>query len=188
MANPIARNLGVPAIGYGPGPDFNPDTVLTDGSEMVVGSVTIEVVHTPGHSDDHLCFRVGDVLFSGDHIMGGSSVMVETMGPYLESLRRLKDTGLSLIHPGHGDDIADPDAVIDWYIAHRLQRHQEILESIEEGARTIDEVVEIVYAKVDSSLYPLAKRSVRAHLALLTAEGRIALSEDNVGLEPPPTQ
>jgi glyoxylase-like metal-dependent hydrolase (beta-lactamase superfamily II) len=110
------------------------------------------------------------------------------MGPYLESLRKLKGTGLSLIHPGHGDDIKDPDTVIDWYIAHRLQRHREILESIEKGSRTVDEIVETVYAEIDNSLYPLAKRSVRAHLALLTTEGRIALNGDVVLLEPPPTQ
>lgn len=188
MANPLARNLGVLAIGHAPGPEFDPDATLTDGSEVAVGEVVLEVIHTPGHSDDHICFRVGDILFSGDHIMGGSSVMVESMGPYLDSLRRLKGTGLSVIHPGHGDDIEDPDTVIDWYIAHRLQRHREILESIEQGAGTVDEIVETVYAEVDSSLYPLAKRSVRAHLALLTNEGRIALNGDIVLLEPPPTQ
>lgn len=188
MANPLARNLGVPAIGYGPGPEFDPDSVLIDGSELAVGQVTIAVVHTPGHSNDHLCFRVGDVLFSGDHIMGGSSVMVETMGPYLDSLRRLRGTGLDLIHPGHGDDIDDPDTIIDWYIAHRLQRHQEILVSIRNGARTVDEIVETVYAAVDSSLHPLAARSVRAHVALLIAEGQIALAGDDLVSEFPPTQ
>jgi glyoxylase-like metal-dependent hydrolase (beta-lactamase superfamily II) len=82
LANPLARELGVPAVGHGPGPQFEPDIRLLDGARFPVGRIELAVVHTPGHSDDHLCFRAGNALFSGDHIMGGSSVMVETMGPY----------------------------------------------------------------------------------------------------------
>lgn len=188
MANPLAKNLDVPASGHAPGPHFRPDIVLTDGASVPLGDTRIEVIHTPGHADDHLCFRVGDVLFSGDHIIGGSSVMVETMGSYLDSLKKLKGTGLRTIHPGHGETMDDPDAVIDWYLAHRLQRHHEILDAVHNGAGTVGEVVEMVYRDVDSSLYPLAARSVKAHLVLLSAEGQIALDKDNVVLEPPPTQ
>jgi glyoxylase-like metal-dependent hydrolase (beta-lactamase superfamily II) len=180
LANPLARDMGVPAVGYAPGPHFEPEIRLLDGARFPVGAVDLLVVHTPGHSDDHLCFRAGNVLFTGDHIMGGSSVMVEDLGPYLASLRKLKGTGLERLHPGHGEDMDDPDAVIDWYLAHRLQRHQQILEAISNGAGTIDEIVEMVYAEVDSSLHPLAARSVRAHLRLLTDEDRIALRDDRV--------
>lgn len=69
----------------------------------------------------------------------------------------------------------DADAIIDWYYAHRMQRHREILEAVEAGAGTIDQIVEQVYAEVDRSLHPLAARSVSAHLELLSEEGRIAL-------------
>ncbi len=176
MANPLARELGVPSLGYAPGPGFVPDALLGDGSVLSVGSVDIEVIHTPGHAADHLCFRAGSVLFTGDHIMGGSSVMVEDMGPYLESLRRLSGTGLTRFHPGHGEDMDDPDLVIDWYIAHRLQRHEQIYSAVETGAATVDDIVEVVYADVARSLHPLAARSVGAHLKLLNEEGRIAFT------------
>jgi glyoxylase-like metal-dependent hydrolase (beta-lactamase superfamily II) len=185
MANPLARDLGVPALGHRSGPRFDPDLRLDDGDSVDVGEIGIEVVFTPGHSDDHLCFRVGNVLFTGDHIMGGSSVMVEAMGPYLDSLRKLKGTGLETLLPGHGDEMDSPDEVIDWYIAHRIQRHRQIAEAIESGARTPMEVVEIVYAGVDQSLYPLAERSVRAHLTLLSEEGRIAYETDSIVPQPP---
>lgn len=178
MANPIARDLSVPAVGYAPGPQFDPDIRLLDGARYEIGELELRIIHTPGHSDDHLCFRSGNVLFTGDHIMGGSSVMVEKMGPYLDSLRKLKSTGLERLLPGHGDEMEDPDAVIDWYVAHRLQRHYQINDAIGEGASTVDEIVEIVYADVDESLHPLAARSVKAHLELLLAEGRIALDGD----------
>lgn len=185
LANPLARELQVPAYGHSPGPGFDPDLLLADGSSLDVGKLRLVVIHTPGHADDHLCFRVGDVLFTGDHIMGGSSVMVEDMGRYLDSLTRLRGTGLRRLHPGHGDDMDDPDQVIDWYIAHRLQRHEQIFEAIVAGARSASEVLALVYADVDRSLYPLAARSVEAHLTLLRDQGRIALSPER-GISVPP--
>jgi glyoxylase-like metal-dependent hydrolase (beta-lactamase superfamily II) len=188
MANPLSRELSVPAIGYAPGPQFDPDQVVDDGASISCGELALEVVFTPGHSDDHLCFRVGNVLFSGDHIIGGSSVMVEAMGPYLQSLEKLKGTGLERLYPGHGDEIDKPDEVIDWYLAHRLQRHQEVLDAIIAGATTAEEVLEIVYRDVDKRLHPLAERSVKAHLTLLNDEGRIALHRDDIVLRPPQTQ
>lgn len=184
LANPLARDLSVPAVGHSPGPHFAPDVRLLDGASFEVGELDLIVVHTPGHSDDHLCFRAGDVLFTGDHIMGGSSVMVERMGPYLKSLRRLKGIGLERLMPGHGDEMEDPDSVVDWYIAHRLQRHEQIYNAIKEGVSSVDEIVEVVYADVDRSLHPLAARSVIAHVTLLTEQGRIALEGDRLIVTP----
>jgi glyoxylase-like metal-dependent hydrolase (beta-lactamase superfamily II) len=174
LANPLAGELATPAFGYAPGPEFDPDIVLAEGSGLTVGASRIAVIHTPGHADDHLCFRIADVLFTGDHIMGGSSVMVEDMGSYMASLEKLRGTGLTMLHPGHGDDMDEPDRVIDWYLAHRKQRHEEILLAIRSGAASTDEIVEVVYRDVDRALHPLAARSVRAHLRLLSEEGRIA--------------
>lgn len=184
MANPLAREFDVPAVGYAPGPHFDPDVRLLDGARFDVGDVFLEVVHTPGHSDDHLCFRVENVLFTGDHIMGGGSVMVEAMGPYLDSLRKLKGTGLTRFHPGHGDDMEHPDEVIDWYLAHRLQRHEQVFSAVNDGRHTVAEIVQSVYSDVDSSLHPLAARSVNAHLTLLRDEGRIAFEGDRVVVPP----
>jgi glyoxylase-like metal-dependent hydrolase (beta-lactamase superfamily II) len=184
LANPLARELGVPALGYAPGPEFDPDLVVGDGENLELGAVRLEVIHTPGHAGDHLCFRVGDVLFTGDHIMGGSSVMVEDMGTYLASLERLRGIGLTRLHPGHGEEMDEPDRVIDWYIAHRRQRHEEIYRAISLGASTIPEIVETVYADVDRSLHPLAARSVQAHLELLRDEARIALAPTGATVVP----
>lgn len=173
LANPLARDLGVPAVGHAVGPGFEPEIRLLDGARFDVGELSLDVVHTPGHSDDHLCFRAGSVLFSGDHIIGGSSVMVDDMGHYLDSLRRLRGTGLERLHPGHGEEMSDPDAVIDWYLAHRMQRHEEIMSVIEGGASDVASIVEEVYRDVDPSLHPLAARSVQAHVTLLIDQGRI---------------
>lgn len=187
LANPLSSALGAPAIGFAPGPQFEPDIRIGDGDRVALGTDDIEVIYTPGHSDDHLCFRLGNVLFTGDHIMGGSSVMVETMGPYLDSLKKLQGVGLERLLPGHGEEMDDPEAVVDWYLAHRIQRHEQVYMAIEKGASTTMEIVEDVYSDVDTSLYPLAARSVEAHLTLLSDQGRIALERDAFVLSPPQT-
>jgi glyoxylase-like metal-dependent hydrolase (beta-lactamase superfamily II) len=184
LANPLARDLGVPAVGHAPGPGFVPEIRLLEGARFDVGEITLHVIHTPGHADDHLCFRVDNALFTGDHIMGGSSVMVEKMGPYLASLRKLRGTGLDRLHPGHGDEMDQPDQVIDWYLAHRMQRHEQIFDAISQGAGTMPEIVELVYSEVDVSLHPLAERSVAAHVTLLKDEERIALRDDRLVVVP----
>jgi len=184
LANPLASDLGVPTAGHARGPGFEPEIRLLDGARFAVGALDLHVVHTPGHADDHLCFRAGNALFSGDHIMGGSSVMVEDMGPYLQSLSKLKGTGLERLHPGHGEEMADPDAVIDWYVAHRLQRHEEVFATVAGGASSVPEVVEVVYRDVDPALHPLAARSVEAHVTLLIAEGRITSEGDELVATP----
>jgi glyoxylase-like metal-dependent hydrolase (beta-lactamase superfamily II) len=186
MANPLASEFDIPAVGHAPGPRFEPDIQLLDGARFEVGVLTLEVIHTPGHSDDHLCFKAEDVLFTGDHIMGGSSVMIEALGSYLASLEKLKGRGLRQLYPGHGDEMDDPEGVIDWYLAHRRQRHEEILAAIEGGCRTVDDIVEVVYAGVDSSLHPLAARSVSAHLALMVDHDRIAFEGDEIVVPPNP--
>ena len=173
LANPLARSLGVPALGNRPGPDFVPDRLLTDGASIGVPGVELVAIHTPGHSDDHLCLRLGSTVFTGDHIMGGSSVMVEDVAAYLGSLERLAAFDLTRLYPGHGPEIDSPRQVISWYLAHRLQREREILAAVRSGASSIPEVVEIVYREVDPTLHPLAGRSVEAHLRKLASDGHV---------------
>ena len=144
LANPLAKELGVPVHGYAPGPGFDPDLLLSEGSEVEVGETILQVLHTPGHSDDHLCFLTGRILFTGDHIMGGSSVMVEDMARYMSSLRRLEALDLDRIYPGHGAEIEEPEQVISWYLAHRRQREQEILEAFIGGATDVESIVDAV--------------------------------------------
>jgi glyoxylase-like metal-dependent hydrolase (beta-lactamase superfamily II) len=179
LANPLANDLDVAAYGYESGPEFEPDEILREGTKVTVGTHVVEVLYTPGHSADHVCFKVGTTLFTGDHIMGGSSVMVEDLGPYLASLERLRPMGFTRLYPGHGPEIDQPTEVISWYLEHRRQREEEILAAVRSGAGTVGAVVEVVYRDVDSSLHPLAARSVIAHLRKLAGDGRVRFSGDD---------
>jgi glyoxylase-like metal-dependent hydrolase (beta-lactamase superfamily II) len=153
--------------------------VLDHGERLALAGTTIDVVATPGHTSDHLAFRLesGAVLV-GDHVLGrGTSVVTHPEGDvvaYLESLRRVHDLGPSALYCGHGPELTeDPGAVLDYYLAHRAYREQQLLEALGGGPRTVDELVATVYAEVPRAVWPAAAQSTRATLDKLRAEGRV---------------
>ncbi len=174
-ANLMGERLGVAVLGFAPGPEFEPTRTLADGDRIVVGDVDVVAVHTPGHTPDHLCYQIADVIFTGDHIMGGSTVIIEDATAYMESLRRV--AGLRPIHlyPGHGPELPDASGAIATYLEHRLERERQIVAAVAAGAGTVDEIVTVVYAEVDPSLYPAAAYQVRIQLRKLESEGRVMM-------------
>ena len=157
-----------------------PDHVLPLGEGDTLssgGGVRLEVLQTPGHSPDSLCFFLEDegVLFTGDTILGGTSTAVNDLSDYLHSLRRLRALpNLRVICPGHGPLIDDPAAWIDEYITHREQRESQILaELVKGGALTSWQLMERLYTDVDPRLRRLADRNVQSHLTKLEKEGRL---------------
>lgn len=181
LANPLAAELGIRTYGYAAGPGFDPDRALRDGDRLRFGRSTLETLHTPGHSNDHLCFLLGDTLFTGDHIMGGSTVVVEDMTSYLRSLRRVGNLSPARLLPGHGHGIMNPAEVVTDYLDHRMAREGQIITAIRGGARTVGAVVESVYREVDPRLHPAAAVSVLAHIRKLAAEGRVSLASPGRG-------
>lgn len=185
LSNPLATRLDVPVYGWGPGPDFDPDTRLSDGAAVAVGSMELGAVHTPGHTSDHLCFLGGDRLFTGDHIMSGSTVIIEDAAAYLDSLYLVRDLGIGRLEPGHGPARDDAAEVIDEYISHRRLRERQLLDAIQAGARSLGELVEVVYAEVPAELRPAALHQVHVQLVKLAENGWIELGAG--GAEPSTT-
>jgi glyoxylase-like metal-dependent hydrolase (beta-lactamase superfamily II) len=181
LANPLARELGIPVFGHSPGPGFEPDIRLRDGDTTTVGSLDLVAVHTPGHTDDHLCFRLGERLFTGDHIMEGSTVVIEDATSYLDSLYKVRDLAVTSIDPGHGERIDDAMAAIDEYIDHRRMREAQIIEVMAAGAKTVGEVVDAVYAGVPVSLRPAATHQVIVQLTKLSRDGSVRFSSGEAG-------
>jgi glyoxylase-like metal-dependent hydrolase (beta-lactamase superfamily II) len=166
-ANELANHLGVPAAGPAHGIDFSPNRIVSDGDVMECGAIGIVAVATPGHTPDSTCYLAEGALFTGDHIMGGSTVIVEDMAGYLDSLRRLRGLGADALYPGHGAIMREPVGVIDGYLAHRLEREAQILAAVRSGEPTLGRIVESVYVDVDPSLHAAAAISVEAHLRKL---------------------
>lgn len=173
LANPLADALGVPVYGYADGPQFSPDRRIGDGEGIRFGSRSAAAVHTPGHTSDHLCFLDAGVLFTGDHIMEGSTVIIEDATAYLESLYRVRDLGATRIEPGHGAAIDDAGTAIDAYIDHRLARERQILRSIAEGAATVGDIVDVVYAAIPPGLRPAAVQQVVVQLTKLSGDAAV---------------
>jgi len=172
-ANLMGERLDVEVLGFAPGPEFEPTRTLSDGDRISVGDVDILAVHTPGHTSDHLCYRIADVIFTGDHIMGGSTVVIEDALAYMESLRRVAGLQPAHLYPGHGPELPDASNVITTYIEHRLDRERQIVDAVDAGAGTVEEIVAVVYAEVDPSLHPAAAYQVRIQLRKLESEGRV---------------
>jgi glyoxylase-like metal-dependent hydrolase (beta-lactamase superfamily II) len=163
--------------------------ILTAGERLRLARTEIDVVPTPGHTADHLAFRLesGAVLV-GDHVLGrGTSVVTYPEGDvvaYLESLRRVHALGPSALYCGHGPELTDdPGAVLDFYLAHRAHREQQLLDAVVDGGRTVDELVAVVYAEVPREVWPAAAQSTRATLAKLAADGRVELDGEG-GVRP----
>jgi len=150
---------------------------LTDGETIEVDGLRIDVVAAPGHTRDSVAFVLPQdrALLSGDMVLGRGTTVVAhpdgALGPYLDSMRRFRalvaDGTVATILPGHGPVVADPAAVLDYYLSHREERLDQVRAAVAQGARTAREVVETVYADVDPVLWDAAELSVRAQLDYL---------------------
>lgn len=158
------------------------DGTLGEGDTIEATEFVVRALHTPGHASNHLCFLLEQerMLFSGDHIMEGSTVVISPpdgdMAAYLESLERLKTLRprVKSIAPGHGHLIEDPLAKIDEYLDHRRAREAQVLDRLRAaGTATIDDLVREIYVDVPEVLHPMAARSVWAHLRKLADEGAV---------------
>ena len=152
---------------------------LADGERLAVGGDAIVVLHTPGHSPDHLAFwhQPSRTIFSGDLVTAGSSVMIHSsrggnLIAYLASLERLLALAPRTLLPAHGPRPADPAALLAGYLEHRKERERQVIRALEIGHSTVQAIAESIYHGLDSSLMAAARENVRAHLEKLKAEHR----------------
>lgn len=180
------HGVGRAKAGGGPGPaeegadrDFTPDQRLADGDVVEGDGWTLEAVHTPGHTSNHLCFALPEerALFTGDHVMGWSTSVVSPpdgdMAAYLASLQKLLERDDAIYFPTHGPPITGPRVHVEAFIAHRRERAAQILECLESGAVTIAAMVPRIYPDLEEALHGAAGNSVYAHLIQMTESGRI---------------
>jgi glyoxylase-like metal-dependent hydrolase (beta-lactamase superfamily II) len=156
------------------------DGTLGDMDVIEATEFHLTALHTPGHASNHLCYLLNEerTLFSGDHIMQGSTVVVAPpdgdMSAYLASLERLKRLRprLRSIAPGHGHVIDDPIGVIDDYISHRLERERQVIDALRaRGSADIPQLVADVYTDVPVEMHGWARYSLWAHLRKLADDG-----------------
>ena len=147
--------------------------------------LTLRAMHTPGHARGHLCFYEEETgaLITGDNIVGLGSVLIDppegNMRDYLASLERMRALPrLTVLFGAHGPAMGNPRAKIDEYVRHRLEREENILKAVEEGAGTPREVVARVYTDVHPKAHAMAERAVLAHLEKLEADNKVRRTDD----------
>jgi glyoxylase-like metal-dependent hydrolase (beta-lactamase superfamily II) len=176
----LKQRTGAEVLAFDRRDEVELDGTLGDGSVIEATEFHLTALHTPGHASNHLCYLLNEerMLFTGDHIMQGSTVVIAPpdgdMAQYLASLDRLKRIRppLRSIAPGHGHVIDDPRAVIEGYIAHRLEREAQVIDLLRaRGQSAITDLVEDIYADVPAELHSWARLSVWAHLRKLADDG-----------------
>lgn len=185
-ASALAVATGAPVFGMRPrhpaGQDlgFAPERELDAGELLRLGpNSTLQVLHTPGHASNHLCYLLLEekTLFTGDHVMQGSTVVINPpdgdMAAYLDALHDLLALDIDWLAPGHGFLVAQPQRVLRALITHRLVREARVTAALQaQRSATLDALLPQVYADVPPAIYPVARRSLLAHLLKLQAEGR----------------
>jgi len=164
-ATPLAERAGgAPVLRPGGGEQAGPFSALA----------------TPGHSADSVCLLLDSpagTCFTGDTVLGEGSVFIQpgegSLSAYLDSLRALRELDLEVLCPGHGPYVRDPRARLDEYIEHRLERERLLLEALDAGARTEEELLDRAWSDVPADLRPAATLTLRAHLEKLREEGRL---------------
>lgn len=197
----VQRGLPKPLI-YGlpsaatarPNSYFVPDVVLQDGERLALSASALEAenmpnrlhslraVHTPGHAANHLCLLLEEdaLLFSGDHILNGSTTIIDTpdgnMRDYIDSLDKLAalcaDEGVEFLLPAHGYVLGHATQVIAHLKAHRLTREAKVLAAMQQQPKgSAQDWVALAYADTPQALWKLAERSLIAHVERIRALG-----------------
>lgn len=172
---------GAVAGGEGVDVHFAPDITLADGEMFSWSDHSLIALHTPGHFCNHLSFRFGTALFSGDHVMGWASTLISPpdgdLTQYLASLRRLQGIGLQRLYPGHGAPVNTPETTFAAQLAHRQNRTEQILAALTPGPQTLPALTAKVYHNVAPMLRAAASRNTFAHLIDLYDKNLISASE-----------
>ncbi|BES88742.1 Metallo-beta-lactamase superfamily [Nesidiocoris tenuis] len=154
---------------------------LTDGQKVTTQGATLRVIHTPGHTTDHVSVHLeeDDAIFSGDSILGEGSSTFETLYDYIKSLEKLLPFDSKRIYPAHGPVIENPREKITEYIEHRNLRESQILNVLRnQNCEPIDpsSIVKTLYKDTPKLLLPAAERNVLHHLEKLQKENKVSVN------------
>ncbi|OYU37599.1 MAG: MBL fold metallo-hydrolase [Pseudorhodobacter sp. PARRP1] len=156
--------------GGGEGVDeaFTPDVAIGDGALLRLAGLQLEAIHTPGHMGAHLCYALGNILFSGDHVMGWASTLISPpdgdMAQYMASLAKLAARHWQQFLPGHGAAVSDPAARLAELAQHRRAREAAIVTALRAAPARPAELARQLYTDTPPALLPAAARNILAHL------------------------
>ena len=201
-AMPLSQRTRAPIIGCAPlviessaprvdapfDTTYRADHVLDDGGSISGTGWTLTAIATPGHTSNHLCYALTQAdeeaaaVFTGDHVMGWSTSVVVPpdgdMADYMASLQKLYEREDRIYYPAHGPAITKTRQLVRGMAGHRRQRERQIMRLLEEQARSIADLIPVMYKGVSERLWPAASQSTHAHLIELERQGRVSLSQE----------
>ena len=199
----LKKITGAPTFGYGPhgagkhltddiveaGADweFVPDVKISDGEILNGKDWSVECVHTPGHTSNHICFQLREnkTLFCGDHVMAWSTSIISPpdgdLSDYLSSLRKLLFRDDEIFWPCHGPAIEYPRPFVQSFIDHRKTRIEEVVRCLNNGINSIGQMVPTMYQGLDKRMQPAAARSILSALIYLIDKNRVV--SHTIGLD-----
>ncbi|XP_044750332.1 endoribonuclease LACTB2 [Coccinella septempunctata] len=156
---------------------------LKDNQEFTVEGATLRVIHTPGHTTDHVSLLLveDNAIFSGDCILGEGTTVFEDLYDFMNSLNKLLALKPATIYPGHGNVINNPIETIQYYITHRTERETQIMETLNNNRQKAfsgEELVKIIYIDTPVKLHKAAEHNLNLHLHKLLKESKVIM-EDN---------
>lgn len=190
----LSQYCDAPTLGFGPHAqglhdsieveepadyEFEPTQTLRHEDVIIGSNWTLECIHTPGHTSNHMCYLLLDEgsLFSGDHVMGWSTSVISPpdgdMRHYMESLRLLLKYQTEKYWPTHGPPIVNPNLHVGAFIEHRQAREFQIKQCIREGNLKIAQMVALMYKNTAPVLHPAAARSILAAIHYLVERGEV---------------
>ena len=155
---------------------------MRDHQEFRGGGFALTAIHTPGHTSDHVVFHEPQegALFTGDAVVGRGTSFIDPpdgdLTHYLRSLKLMQERSPRTIYPGHGPVVFRAQDKLREYVEHRADRERQVQEALAGGGRTIEAIVQEVYAGYPAEVLPLAGRSVLAHLLKLEGEAAVVRS------------
>ncbi len=163
--------------------NFSPNILISDDGEIHGVGWALRAIHTPGHLSNHLCFawEGNDSLFSGDHVMGWASTLISPpdgdLTAFMASLRTLQNRTEHTYYAGHGAPVFEAHNMLDYLLAHRLGREDQIMARLQSAPRTVAELTAGIYTDVNPMLQGAASRNVLAHLIDLFERGLVTPEE-----------
>ena len=168
-----------------------PTHPVKGGEEFVVGETSFEVVHTPGHSESHICpwSESDSILISGDHLLPTITPHIDfrresldPLGEFLDSLAKIESLTPALVLPGHGRPFEDGAERARAVARHHDRRLGSILQVIRREPHTASEISDEIFG---TSLLNFERRlalgEALAHLAYLVRRGEIERIESEDG-------
>ena len=177
VMNDLARE-GLAGGGEGVDPSFAPNEIIPDGSDIHGADWTLSAIWTPGHFGNHLSFAMGNVVFTGDHIMEWSTSLVSPpdgdLTAFMASTEKLIARSDRVYYPGHGDPVHAPADRAKWLLNHRKAREASILDALLDGPASIPALTARIYTDIPTAMLPVAQRNVFAHLIDLVHHSRVS--------------